>query len=99
MYSFLLLLCVWGTTVHSLSEEESIRITNFVEHVRRCRNIPSLTVGVANSEGTLLSDVFGLSDIEADTAPTAETLYPIGSTTKAFTTMVLAMIMQTGVGK
>ena len=88
-----------SSTTASLSSRNSVQIRTFVEHLRNCKNVPAFSVAISTGEGAVFSEGFGQADIEADLAATAETLFPIGSTTKAFTSMLLAMLIDEKVGK
>ena len=86
-------------TTASLSEQDAEKIRTFVEHLRNCKDAPAFTVGVATGAGPVFTEAFGQADRDEDRAATQETLFAIGSTTKAFTSMIIAMLIDQQVGK
>lgn len=58
--------------------------------------IPSLTVALTDREGELWSEAYGFSNLWAQTPATTETVYLIGSTFKAQSTIALLQQMETG---
>jgi CubicO group peptidase (beta-lactamase class C family) len=65
---------------------------------RRCRSagLPSLSVGIVRQQELVYARSFGLANRRTVRVATANTLYRIGSITKVFTTMLLAMLRDRG---
>ena len=78
------------------TEREKKDITSFVEEMRKCRSLPGLTLAVVDREGSLFARGFGQADIKRGVPVTVDTPFPIASTTKAFTTTLLAMLISDG---
>ncbi|XP_067663680.1 uncharacterized protein [Haliotis asinina] len=74
------------------TDEQVSKLETFVEGVMKCRQIPGQTVAVVVEDETWVRG-FGLADIEQGVNVTKDTLFGIGSLTKAFTTTLLAMMM------
>ncbi|MFN7963229.1 MAG: serine hydrolase [Thermoanaerobaculia bacterium] len=59
-------------------------------------NLPGLGVGIVKDGEVILARGYGFRDVEAKLPVTADTLFAIGSSTKAFTTFVLASLVAEG---
>ena len=57
---------------------------------------PGLSYGVLHEARVLQTDNFGFADLQAQTPPTSDTRYCIGSLTKAFTSAAVASLVQDG---
>ena len=57
---------------------------------------PGLSFGVLHEDQVLHTANLGHRDVEAQVAPTADTRYPIGSLTKAFTAAAMGNLVETG---
>jgi CubicO group peptidase (beta-lactamase class C family) len=69
------------------------RVTETAERLVAQRNLPGLVVGVANSQGGVLSEGFGFADVEAGRPQSPTTRHRIGSVTKAMTALcVMALV-------
>jgi CubicO group peptidase (beta-lactamase class C family) len=55
-----------------------------------------MAVAVVKDDEVVLAHGFGVTDIEKETPVTPETLFAIGSTTKAFTTTLIGMLVDEG---
>ncbi len=58
--------------------------------------IPSISVAVGDSDGTLYKVSLGYKDVEKSTSPTVDTLYGIASITKTFTSIAILKLMEMG---
>ncbi|XP_046575843.1 penicillin-binding protein 4-like [Haliotis rubra] len=74
------------------TDDEVSKVGMFVEEVMRCRQIPGLTLAVVKG-GETWTRGFGQADIEQGVNVTKDTLFGIGSVTKAFTSTLLAMMI------
>ncbi|XP_046575951.1 penicillin-binding protein 4-like [Haliotis rubra] len=95
MWSMQALLLMSAVSVGSagiFTDDQVRKVETFVEEVMKCRQIPGQTVAVVQEDETWVRG-FGLADIEQGVNVTKETLFGIGSLTKAFTTTLLAMMM------
>jgi CubicO group peptidase (beta-lactamase class C family) len=59
-------------------------------------NVPGVAIIIVKDGQTVLSEGFGLRNVSKGTPVTTQTLFPIGSCTKAFTTMLMAMLQDNG---
>lgn len=71
-------------------------IENFIEQIMQDWKIPGLSIGVMKDGEIILNQGFGHRDVEKDLPATPDTLYAIGSTSKAFTAMGLALLIEQG---
>ncbi|KAK2160394.1 hypothetical protein LSH36_134g03016 [Paralvinella palmiformis] len=78
----------------TLTESQKDDVRHAIETVVRCRQIPGITLSVVTSDVVLWKTTFGVADVERNKPVTTDTLFPIGSTTKAFTSTLLAMLLE-----
>ncbi len=67
-----------------------------VTAIMRDWNVPGLAVAIVRDGQVVLSEGFGLRDVERELPATSQTLFAIASCTKAFTTMALALLVDEG---
>ncbi len=67
-----------------------------VEQALEQWHVPGVAVAVVSGGETLYAKGFGYRDLEAQRPMTADTLLPIGSCTKAFTTFVMGTLVDEG---
>lgn len=99
MISLILLLSPWATTPAQEPEDLAARIALLEERIEEARergNIPSVGFALVNREGVLWAGGFGQADVSSQRAANENTLYAIGSTTKAFTSTVIADLVDEG---
>jgi CubicO group peptidase (beta-lactamase class C family) len=63
-----------------------------LEEERKKQHIPGLAIAVVKDDKVVFSKGFGYSDIETEQPVTPETLFAIGSSTKAFTATLIGML-------
>jgi D-alanyl-D-alanine carboxypeptidase len=68
----------------------------FIGAYCKAMNAPGLTLGIANTGGTVRTAAFGFSDLEAKTVLTTEHLFEIGSITKSFVALTLLQLRDEG---
>jgi CubicO group peptidase (beta-lactamase class C family) len=66
-------------------------VDRILEEQQRAQHLPGLAFAIVKDGRVIYSRVLGLRDIEQGLPVTAETLFPIGSCTKAFTSMAVAL--------
>jgi CubicO group peptidase (beta-lactamase class C family) len=59
-------------------------------------NVPGAAIAIVRGGEIVYAKGFGLRDVENELAMTPDTLFAVGSTTKAFTTTVMATLVQAG---
>lgn len=73
------------------------RLCERIEAKREELHIPGLAIAVVKDDALILARGFGLADIEQEIPVEPTTLFAVGSTTKAFTTAAIAMLVDEGV--
>ena len=68
----------------------------FVSDVLKEWNVPGLAIGIVQSNKTIYAKGFGYRDLKQKLPVTTNTLFAIGSTTKAFTCVVLGTLVDEG---
>lgn len=72
------------------------RMRTRLEEARVQHHVPGMAVAVVKGDEVIFAEGFGFADLEAKRPVTAKTLFPVGSTTKAFTATVVAMQVDAG---
>jgi len=85
---------------HIASTPEQVRaIDDFVAAVNKCYRLPGHTISLVQNDEVIYAKGFGFRD-DAKTQPVdADTLFHIGSTSKAFTSTLFAMLVDQGKAK
>ncbi len=68
----------------------------FVDQARKDWHAPGIAIGIIIDDQIVLAKGYGYRDLEAKKPVTAKTLFAIGSTTKAFTTLTLGTLVDEG---
>ncbi|MGE7024207.1 serine hydrolase domain-containing protein [Solibacillus cecembensis] len=82
--------------VQADSNEKIQKIEQFVEEQRKKSKIPGMSVVIVEKGQTVYQKGFGYADIEAEIPVTNNTLFEIGSTTKAFTGLAILQLEKEG---
>ena len=85
--------CVTSQRQPRLTSRQIEDISSFINTVMSCRRIPGMNLVVVNKDKVLMSKGFGFSNLDTNQRVTSDTLFPIASTTKAFTVTLLAIIL------
>jgi len=75
-----------------LPAEEAAKIRTAVEATLRAWNVPGAAVGIVKDGRAVFLEGFGKRDLEKGLPVTPQTRFILGSTTKAFTTMVIGLL-------
>ncbi len=67
-----------------------------IEAARKAGNVPGLSVAIVKDGKVIFSEGFGYQDVQKRKRATADTVYEIGSTTKAFTALLTTQAVQEG---
>jgi len=70
---------------------------DFLEQAIKSWNTPGLAIGIVVDDEVVYAKGFGLRDIENKLPVTPKTLFAIGSSTKAFTTFLLGLLVDEGI--
>ncbi|MDH3627275.1 MAG: serine hydrolase [Acidobacteriota bacterium] len=92
---FLLLVAPAPAAAKTDSDLEA-RLAELVERMEQRReelHIPGMALVVVKGDEVILARGFGVTDMESNNPVTDETLFMIGSTTKAFTSMLVGMMV------
>ncbi len=73
-----------------------VALEELLEEERVKNKIPGLAIAVVKDGEVVMAKGFGFSDLEAETPVDSETLFAIGSSTKAFTSTLVAMLVDEG---
>jgi CubicO group peptidase (beta-lactamase class C family) len=80
----------------AVSDPDLEAFARTVDELRESTRIPGLSVAVARDGRILLALGFGWSDVERQVAAAPETVYPIGSITKTFTSTLMLQLVEQG---
>ncbi|MEP0848521.1 MAG: serine hydrolase [Phycisphaerae bacterium] len=72
------------------------RLCRKLESARQEMHIPGMAIAVVKDDHVILARGFGLADLESQRPVTEETLFAVGSTTKAFTATLIGMLVDDG---
>ncbi len=87
---FLLYLCATATT--SAADRGMEGFDSFIKDVMKDWNVPGLAIGIVQSNEVIYAKGFGYRDLAKKLPVTTNTLFAIGSTTKAFTCTLIGIL-------
>ncbi|PRP90831.1 Beta-lactamase precursor [Enhygromyxa salina] len=67
-----------------------------LEEARVNAHVPGMAIAIVKNDELIYAHGFGVSDLDANTPVTPETVFAIGSATKAFTSTLVAMLVDEG---
>jgi CubicO group peptidase (beta-lactamase class C family)/outer membrane lipoprotein-sorting protein len=67
-----------------------------LEQQRQTLHVPGMAIAVVKDDEVILTHGFGLADVEEEKPVTPETIFAIGSSTKAFTATLVGMLVDEG---
>ncbi|MFC1988973.1 serine hydrolase domain-containing protein [Chloroflexota bacterium] len=67
-----------------------------LEQQRQTLHVPGMAIAVIKDDEVILTHGFGIASIEKETPVTPETIFAIGSSTKAFTSTLVGMLVDEG---
>jgi len=67
-----------------------------LEQQRQTHHIPGMAIAVVKDDEVILTYGFGIASVEKETPVTPETIFAIGSSTKAFTSTLVGMLVDEG---
>lgn len=77
-------------------KEKRKKIEHFIKKAMELYKVPGVAVGVIKDNKIFMLKGFGYRNVEKKLPVTPKTLFGIGSTTKAFTTMTIGMLVDDG---
>ena len=81
---------------HLSIEEKVSEIEGMLSKAQQDWDIPGIAVAIVKDDSILFAEGFGQRDIEGDRPVTTSTLFAIGSTTKAFTSVIIGTLVDEG---
>jgi CubicO group peptidase (beta-lactamase class C family) len=95
--SMFLMLVLPAYAIADKNTDDAIkRLVDSLEAKRLEHHIPGMAIAVVKDDQVILSQGFGVMDLEQQTPATDETLFAIGSSTKSFTAIMTAMLVDQG---
>jgi CubicO group peptidase (beta-lactamase class C family) len=67
-----------------------------LEQQRQTLHVPGMAIAVVKDDEVILTHGFGIASVEEETPVTPETIFAIGSSTKAFTSTLVGMLVDEG---
>jgi CubicO group peptidase (beta-lactamase class C family) len=67
-----------------------------LEQQRQTQHVPGMAIAVVKDDEVVLAHGFGVANVEEETPVTPETIFAIGSSTKAFTATLAGMLVDEG---
>jgi len=67
-----------------------------LEQQRQTHHIPGMAIAVVKDDEVILTHGFGIASVDKETPVTPETIFAIGSSTKAFTSTLVGMLVDEG---
>jgi len=67
-----------------------------LEQQRQTLHVPGMAIAVVKDDEVILTHGFGIASVEKETPVTPETIFAIGSSTKAFTSTLVGMLVDEG---
>jgi CubicO group peptidase (beta-lactamase class C family) len=101
-YIIIVLLCLvmlfpaCATETGTTLEQRLDRLVEQLEQEREKSHIPGMAIAVVKDDEVILAQGFGVMDIENQTPVTPETIFAVGSCTKAFTSTLIGMLIDEG---
>ena len=86
-------------TTNADSSEKIQKIEQYVEKQKDISKIPGISLVIVEKGKTVYQKGFGYADVKAKTPVTSNTLFEIGSTTKAFTGLAILQLEKEGLLK
>ncbi|MFK8010991.1 MAG: serine hydrolase domain-containing protein [Marinicellaceae bacterium] len=93
----LLLQPVSANEIFQSYEKQLKEISIKLDQRRKAHHVPGLAIAIVKDNKVIFSKGYGVSDIDKNTPVTDHTMFGIGSTTKAFTANLIAMLVDDGI--
>jgi CubicO group peptidase (beta-lactamase class C family) len=72
------------------------QLDRIIEETRRAFDVPGIAVAVVHKDAVIYAKGFGVKELGSTAAVTTATRFAIGSTTKAFTTAAMGLLVDDG---
>lgn len=93
---YLLWLVLITLAIGSAHASPPDNLTGYIERVRAATGVPGASVVIVEGQRTVFMRGFGVRRLGAESAVDTDTLFPIGSNTKAITAATIALLVQDG---
>ncbi|MGE7690447.1 serine hydrolase domain-containing protein [Lysinibacillus sp. NPDC097214] len=87
------------TIVNADANEKTQKIDQFVQEQKEISKIPGISIVIVEKGKTVYEKGFGYADVQSKTPVTANTLFELGSTSKAFTGLAILKLEKEGLLK
>ena len=87
----LTILC--GIRVQGFDDSTKDKINGFIENLLTCRQVVGMNLAIVQGNQTLMTNGYGVVDLEGKKPVNDKTLFGIASLTKAFTTTLLGQML------
>jgi CubicO group peptidase (beta-lactamase class C family) len=84
-----------GTSAPELQYKLDILVEQ-LEQQRQTLHVPGMAIAIVKDDEVVLTHGFGIASVEEETPVTPETIFAIGSSTKAFTSTLVGMLVDEG---
>lgn len=82
--------------INYLTKDETVKIEKFIEENMNESSIPGLSVTIVKDDKTIYQKGFGYSDVDGKKPVTSQSLFEIGSNSKAFTALGILSLEKSG---
>ncbi|WP_434284096.1 cyclic peptide export ABC transporter [Clostridium botulinum] len=82
--------------INYLTKDETVKIEKFIEENMNESSIPGLSVTIVKDDKTVYQKGFGYSDVDGKKSVTSQSLFEIGSNSKAFTALGILSLEKSG---
>ena len=93
---FFATLFIINSTIAQSSEVDLDHLDSYYEKMVNDWDLPSMTIGIVKDGELIFAKGYGTKEVGKNELPDENTLYAIASNSKAFTTAVMAMLVQEG---
>jgi len=101
MARFILLIFYVSASIICYAQEQDVfpdllKLDRYFQETAREWGVPGMSVGIVKNGELIFAKGYGVLEVGEDEAPDENTLYAIASNTKAFTSAMIAMLVQEG---
>ncbi|GKX65196.1 cyclic peptide export ABC transporter [Inconstantimicrobium mannanitabidum] len=82
--------------INYLTKDETVKVEKFIEKNMKEGNVPGVSISIVKGDKTVYQKGFGYSDLESKKPVNSQTLFEIGSNSKAFTALGILNLEKSG---
>ncbi|KAL3878903.1 hypothetical protein ACJMK2_031229 [Sinanodonta woodiana] len=90
--SIFLIALIWPCAAVLFDNVRELELEKYINNTMKCNTVPGMTLALVKGNETWVKG-FGMADMDTDRRVNEETLFGIGSLTKAFTSALLAVLL------